>query len=395
MTGFATRAINYEALADAYRKALVDVLRGHSAGEDYLELWVPDEDPVKSILNMIEAAQLAGRDALAIEVSAQTLPAERIDELAAAAKALGGFAMTPVAAGYRVDVVNLGSARRTPPVADNAPIELKHAPAIAPADRFARESDRVTENGAIDILPALADALKAMDDRSHKGELAALPGQALANASTPHGQIAALADPRTQIIAAARHRDMATPILRATANLVCRLIEGRTIQDAGDHGAILAIHHLYAAAGRPKVSGILLPSNCGRTFADIAELLHRLRSSYNSLTGTGASANTFDTPPAAAWLALSSAQRQAEVGRALSDFCARQGIAADTLRAERIDDDLLGHPSRIVVAIESPASTDNVAALLRALERHLKSAVDSKLHLYLEPVKDRNRIRRL
>ena len=33
---------------------------------DYLEMWVPDDDPVKSLLNMVEAAEAYGRDEIAI-----------------------------------------------------------------------------------------------------------------------------------------------------------------------------------------------------------------------------------------------------------------------------------------------------------------------------------------
>ena len=64
--------LNYETLVKAFEEALVTKLRGHGAEAEYLEMWVPDEDPVKSILNMVEAAEAFGRDEIAIEVSSTT-----------------------------------------------------------------------------------------------------------------------------------------------------------------------------------------------------------------------------------------------------------------------------------------------------------------------------------
>ena len=78
-----TGALNYEILVRAFEQALVTKLRGHGADADYLEMWVPDEDPVKSLLNMVEAAEAYGRDDIAIEVAAETLSEAQVKELLA------------------------------------------------------------------------------------------------------------------------------------------------------------------------------------------------------------------------------------------------------------------------------------------------------------------------
>jgi hypothetical protein len=76
-----TRALDYDRLVRDFENSLVTTLRGHRAGEDYLDMWVPDEDPVKGILNMVEAAQAAGRRGIEISVLLTTLPASRHQEL--------------------------------------------------------------------------------------------------------------------------------------------------------------------------------------------------------------------------------------------------------------------------------------------------------------------------
>ena len=50
------QAIKYEQLVQSYENRLLNQLRSHGVDLDFLEIWVPDEDPVSSILNMAEAA---------------------------------------------------------------------------------------------------------------------------------------------------------------------------------------------------------------------------------------------------------------------------------------------------------------------------------------------------
>ena len=100
-------ALNYEVLVQAFEESLVTKLRGHGAEADYLEMWVPDEDPVKSILNMVEAAEAYGRDDIVIEVSAATLSAPRLEELTAVLSAMGSATITATADGRLIEVTGL------------------------------------------------------------------------------------------------------------------------------------------------------------------------------------------------------------------------------------------------------------------------------------------------
>lgn len=91
--------LNYEALVRAFEEALVTKLRGHGAEADYLEMWVPDEDPVKSLLNMVEAAEAYGRDEIAVEVAPETLNDRQAEALLAALGDMGTARITARPAG--------------------------------------------------------------------------------------------------------------------------------------------------------------------------------------------------------------------------------------------------------------------------------------------------------
>jgi hypothetical protein len=102
-----TAALNYEVLVKAFEEALVTKLRGHGAEADYLEMWVPDEDPVKSILNMVEAAEAFGRNDIAIEVSSETLNEGQVNELLSVLSDIGSAEITARADGRLVEVTGL------------------------------------------------------------------------------------------------------------------------------------------------------------------------------------------------------------------------------------------------------------------------------------------------
>lgn len=100
-------AIDYEELVRAFEEALVTKLRGHAADADYLEMWVPDEDPVKSILNMVEAAAAYGRDEITIQVAEETLSDEQVNELLSVLGDIGAAEIAPHDSGRLIEVTGL------------------------------------------------------------------------------------------------------------------------------------------------------------------------------------------------------------------------------------------------------------------------------------------------
>ena len=97
-------SLNYERLVADFSNDLLHNLRNHGAAEDCLETWVPDEDPVKSLLNMVEAAQAADSQEIAIEVTKATLPDARIPELCNLLAGLGSIEISDTGTAWIVTV---------------------------------------------------------------------------------------------------------------------------------------------------------------------------------------------------------------------------------------------------------------------------------------------------
>ena len=52
---------DYETLSRTFNEGLVDKLRSHGVGQSFLEFWVPDADPRKGLVSMIESAGMVER----------------------------------------------------------------------------------------------------------------------------------------------------------------------------------------------------------------------------------------------------------------------------------------------------------------------------------------------
>lgn len=99
-----TDILDYDALVQEFEDGLVNNLRLHGVGDDFLEMWVPDPDPVKGVLNMAEAAESFGLEQISMKVSLATIPPERHAELAAI---LGVIGSTDMATGAEEFVVTV------------------------------------------------------------------------------------------------------------------------------------------------------------------------------------------------------------------------------------------------------------------------------------------------
>ena len=389
--------VKYEDLVAAYEQALVNVLRHHTAGQDYLELWVPDEDPVKSILNMIEAAQTAGRPAIAIDVSSRTISSEQARRLAALAAAFGDVTVAPNTAGHLVSVENLQAPRsRVGGAESDVRSDESRASAPTPLVSSRRANDAAIERADFEVMPALATVVAAEQSQmTHAGVLSEREGLVLATGTSAVGELSVLVEPKGHVIVTARHSNVRAGPLCAVADIACRIIEGRTVQDASDHAAIITVHTLFERAGRPHVDGILLPTNAGRAFIEVGDLVHRMRRCYAERVGLDSTVNFFDTPPSQQWQDLPLEKKLAKAESVVRKYCRSVNLGDDAIHVDRIEKDLLGHHSRIVAALDDSMSAAQKPILMRALERQLKTEIDGKLQLYLEPLKDSSKLRRL
>lgn len=101
-----TDPIDYEALVESYNDRLLNQLRSHGVDHAFLKMWVPDEDPVNSILNMVEAAEAHGTTDFSLRLREDTLPRE---SHAALIDAIGSIATVEIRTEKGHGLVHVGN----------------------------------------------------------------------------------------------------------------------------------------------------------------------------------------------------------------------------------------------------------------------------------------------
>ena len=106
---------------------------------------------------------------------------------------------------------------------------------------------------------------------------------------------------------------------------------------------------------------------------------------YRRTTGFRDSANTFDIEPGPRWMLADDAARRAQLAKA---------FALGGFGAEDVDVVAIEHDVRVVVSLGGLLAKDPARALA-VLERQMKQRVDGRLELFMQEVKDSNKLRRL
>ncbi len=345
--------LSYEALVAEFEESLLTRLRGHRSTAPFLEMWVPDEDPVRSLLSLFEAAELAGETEVVLRLAKSTLAGRDLADVEAVGAEFGAMTCAVEADGWLIRLT-LASGRD---------------PLLAVPEAF-----RVRLGERLGQL-RFAKASLSGDDDTVKLALA-----------VPRAAVLLEIAPDRRIVSAS-HSDVEDPVAAATLDYFCEVLIGLPLEEAAHHGCHRLLARLQAQAPQPAVPGIVLPQNAGDMFAAPLALCQAMRPAWLALGHPWPEENFFADAPSAKWLGLSDAARRDQVGEVLAEDGAASLVS--------LDPNLLGQPMRVVIALSEKLSTDEKPARVRKLERLLASRLESRLEVYVEELKDQSGIRRL
>jgi len=386
MTG-AGADIDYDRLIADYEQGLVDRLRGFEAGDaPFLQLWVPDEDPVRSLCNILDAAATEGEAAVAIAIGADTAASLDADALRAAASEYGAVTLDANGAGYRLVVTGLKTPahRQLPGIRRTTvlrPLAEPIADAAAPAAKSSE--DGIGEHYAA----AVAAAAEVLDHAGDPGEAA---GLVRVEGDDAAARLVLLVDPANHTVRRAGHWGATDPVDGALLDRLCALIEGQPLQEASDHGVIRLERALRdPAAGRP-LAGVVTPIAADPRFARPQRLIRASFADYRRKTGYTAIANEHDSGPSTEWRALTDSERLQRLRKATTEIAAENGLPADEIEVVAIEIGV-----RVVVRFHGSLAAGDRQHHMLVLEAGIKQKVDARLELYQVELKDTNVIRRL
>ena len=345
-------AISYEDLVSSYSNNLEVQTRGFSAGLSWLESWVPDDDLLCSLINLVEAAQIGGMDALSLRIKSPTLgdltPADLPDLLSHMASINLRIEKDEVV----LQVADLDKSAFFSDVRDFYKAALRN--------RFDRlEFNKPAPSGAFLYEDADAALWITLD---HKTNIVTGAGC---------------------MVTAGASRSMA-----AAMDLLCELMVGLPLLEIRQHALVRLEHRMRHAAKKPPVLGIILPQNADPIFAKVKILLDGVlhQTEVFSIRDT----NFFDQEPSATWKALSSEKREAACQAVLD---AESGRLLGYEKGIRVID--AHKPYAVTIKFEGDATVGVKRNAALILEKILRTNCDPRLEVFCLEMKDASQLRRL
>ena len=383
--------VDYEQVTGTYESGLNTQLRGFRGGARFLEHWVHDPDPVKSIVNMIEAAETDGLADVTVVLGARTLAAldtARLDKLTGT---LGQVAKEARDGGLSLTVRFTRAATPEHGLGAEARDRARRAREARDArlrTQAARVERRAPAKGLHPIYQEVVAQILAAP-LAHEGTVGSAPGLERLEAGRDGWVLSVLVDPSTHTVRAARFRG-AKGDAHALLEGLCSIMEDKPLIECADHAGIRLEHRLRDRTGPRPVAGIVTPESAEPAFGPLVAAVREVLALYRRRTGYDVAENRFDPEPSPGWTALTPEQRLARIQGVLDDVVPRHGLKAGDVVCTRVD-----RNTRATVEIRAELPARNKAALMMTLERGLKDAVEPVIHLYQEEMHDRNKIRRL
>lgn len=349
-----TSQLNYSALVKDYNDSLNTKLRGFRPAADFLEMWVPDADHSKSLLNMFEAAEMGGVSEFSIVIDANIVKDIDLEQLAVQAASVVKLTFQNYE-GNKLIQVSLN--KETAPPKKSSEKDFRSPYRLALGEIAASESPQfekeISEAGT---LTAKMDSVMLKVALNSEG-----------------------------LIVQAQHKGAVSPEDKAMLDLVCKAIIELPIQEAADHAMNKVELALRSRHNFIPVKGIVTPRNADTIFSRPKTLLKDLYAQYQAKTGAPEKINFYHAPPSAAWRNIPESEKILKIQKFVD-----LNFAGTGLRVHRID----GEGAFRIFLIWEGDAPDKGQSLMK-LERLLRDQMEVSLEVFMDEWKDQNSKRRL
>lgn len=377
--------LDLDQLVQDYLENLQVNLRGFKAAEScsFLEAWVLHDDPTENVIELVDLARDAGLSRLTILVSAATLA--RLDR-----SHLAEIAGTPIrrdtpgGSELEFDLAQAGTTAPRRKIAEPASSSRGTVTSDSAATVSAEESAKRSTEQRGAIHQSYSDGIAAvLADVQHEMSPQPAPGQLEITARSGHLGLRAVVDPKTTIVRQAGFQGAEESVERGLLEMLCRVMEGRPIQECADHATIAVEQALRDKSLPLPVAGVVTPDNADPAFQLPQTLVRLLLADYRAQTGYSATQNFFDLPASAAWSKLSEQERFDKITAALAEDT--EGSAIELVKMDGL--------KRVVVRFLSAMPSHRMQQLLVRLEHHLHRTVEPTLQLTAQVRMDANILR--
>jgi len=190
------------------------------------------------------------------------------------------------------------------------------------------------------------------------------------------------------IVREARHDGAGDTKTARVLDALCAIIVGRPLQEAADHGVIYVMAALPADCA--PIVGIRTPRNAGPAFTLAERLVRQAHAAARQHFDIDHRENAWYLRPDTDWVMKDEAARVAVIKSVVTDFLRTQSLGEDDIFLSRIE-----RGTRVTVGFASTVTYAMKPKLMLALEQQLRRETGNPLELFVEEMKDANKIRRL
>ncbi len=354
-------AIDYEQLVADYNTSLNSVLRGFRPKFDFLELWVPDSDHIRSVKNLVESARDQGQQSLSLFFTKAVLKQFDFNALKDALKTYGAIEDETSAEGRTLFLNRKAANGKT-----TDEIDARYIARIKKAFRSLAHQGSILEDGDNLLIRSTKDGISlfgAINTASHQIRRARFSGT---NKTVEAGLLEGL----------------------------CEIIEGLPIQEASDHGLIKLEHEFREPSAGRGVKGIVNVFNYPPMFDLPRVLLRDLYETYVKKTGYRPGDNFYHPSVTQKWKAVPDQEKATAISGVFKQLLKKKGTAYSGLPLEL---HVMGieHHHKLNIGIGGDIAPAVRAKLYMDFETELRRELDPGMEVFSQNVKDHNAIRRL
>lgn len=357
------KPIHYNELVQEYHAGINNILRGFKPQYEFLEMWVPDSDDSKSILNLFDAAKIAGEDKVSLFVDKNSIDGMDFSAFTDEAKKLGQLDSKKSEGGFILELRYEEISRKQDSKKTNKPMTV---------DNF---------------YPLYREKLKNFLGVSrYEGSVAGGDnGGVLIRSSKDGVSLFAEVDTANHRIKRVSYAGVTNEVHRSLMECLCQIIEGKPIQEVSDHG-VMRLEFSLRDFNQPRlVPGIITVFNMPEEFQWLNELTHDLLKMYRKNSTYEKTANFYDPPAGEKWRSLAAPERQTYLQEQINKLLASMAIRDVIVRVTDIAKGVKAY-----ILLEGDINASAKPVFMRDLEAAVHRHIDARIELYMEEIKDKN-----
>ena len=375
-------SLNYDQLKKNYYNQLNNKLRDF--GTDYLKLWVPDDNLIKSFLNLLNSIATQYKNFIEITISKKTLDSQSLKDLESISKQFSEINISENNDLYFLNFNKINS------IKINEKLILfsrkKKHKNIKILKKRKSEKKQFSINTK-KIKKLYFKKIKNFKFKKIKNELIDNKFYDYFVNNKKYG-LAIKLDPQEKLkIISINFCGDDNDIEIFFLEEFCRKILNLPLFEAFEHGIIKLEKSIRPRNLNKYIEGIISPVSRFQIFENIHDLISKIWK-LHKIKHNVELKNLFDRYPSDNWMNLSFKKKEEIINNSIKNFEKKNNID-NLLYFDTIQDDCI----RLTVGVKKKINDDQLSSILLFFEKFVRTSIDKRIEVFYTELRDENKLR--